>query len=474
MAPFGPPDVGALKARGKARAVARALRYRHDSTVRRAAARALGDLGDRAAAPALIGSLADEDSSVRAEAARALGRLGDPAALQPLCRSLQDQVPEVRAAAAVALAEIRGAGAVSGLLNAMADEPVDSVVDEIVRSLVRLGDPAAVQPLLDIVRDRADGATREVADSLCATPEQAPHLGEAAALYSLARGRFDDPGNSQRVLRLVIDNERFDRSVREHAIRALGQRLDDDQTHFLASLLTRPETHLQRTALDCLDAAGWEPDDDRLRAARFVLRGEARRLRELDADTIGSVLADAMAWPTSDWLTQGIIATHLLRSRQMLEPSTRARADDAVAAMCEEYQRRLEELFSNGSAQISRSEAASLFGDYHDLVREAAGSVSPRAVEELCRIDTPAATNLLHHVSDMADIVSERVVEVEYDVDHPRGEEFLTQVWSCEDRRTSARRELAARGNPDYDRAVYSTPNCWQLPASTGVAEGHG
>ena len=59
-----------------------------DSTVRAAAAAALGKLGDTRAVGPLLDLLRDEDAQVRASAAGALGPLGDPRAL-PALREMQ-------------------------------------------------------------------------------------------------------------------------------------------------------------------------------------------------------------------------------------------------------------------------------------------------------------------------------------------------------------------------------------------------
>ncbi len=71
----GKPDVDALRARGDVDGLIAALRYPKDANIRRAAADALGDLGDRRAKVALHGALEDDDVTVRVAAQSALGRL---------------------------------------------------------------------------------------------------------------------------------------------------------------------------------------------------------------------------------------------------------------------------------------------------------------------------------------------------------------------------------------------------------------
>ncbi len=77
-----------------------------DADVRRQAARSLGQLGDRAAVPALITALSDENSFVRRWAADALGQLGDRGARPALTSASHDPTLLVAAAASRALAAL--------------------------------------------------------------------------------------------------------------------------------------------------------------------------------------------------------------------------------------------------------------------------------------------------------------------------------------------------------------------------------
>ena len=81
-----------------------------DATARALAAGKLADLCDRAAVPALVAALEDSEAHVREEVTRALGRLGDPAALEPLLHALRaDPGDHVREAAATAVGTLGGA-----------------------------------------------------------------------------------------------------------------------------------------------------------------------------------------------------------------------------------------------------------------------------------------------------------------------------------------------------------------------------
>jgi len=71
-----------------------------DWKVRRAAAGALGELGDQRTVNPLVKALGDCDVIVRSIAAEALGKLGDARAVEPLIKALGDRDVTVSSAAA--------------------------------------------------------------------------------------------------------------------------------------------------------------------------------------------------------------------------------------------------------------------------------------------------------------------------------------------------------------------------------------
>lgn len=78
-----------------------------DPAVQRVTLRALGEIGSQEATQAIADRLVADADSVRSAAARALGLLGDPRAIDPLADVLdEDDADEVRASAAWALTQI--------------------------------------------------------------------------------------------------------------------------------------------------------------------------------------------------------------------------------------------------------------------------------------------------------------------------------------------------------------------------------
>ena len=92
-----------------------------DEDVCRAAAEALGAIGDPQAIPALIQALGDDWDAVRRAAAWALGYLGDSRAVPALIKALRDRSENVRRASAEALGAIGDPQAIPALIQALGD-----------------------------------------------------------------------------------------------------------------------------------------------------------------------------------------------------------------------------------------------------------------------------------------------------------------------------------------------------------------
>ncbi len=172
-----------------------ALRDAH-SDVRRTAARALVKLGEPAL-ETLITALRDTNSNLRALSAEALGRLGDPRAVRPLTNALRDYNSEVRQMATQALVRL-GQPAVVPLILALEDE--DHLVRRAAANVLgAIGDPRAVDRLIDALRDKDPDVRRAIANAL-------DEIGDPRALEPFIAALEDD-----------------DRIVRREAAWALGQ-----------------------------------------------------------------------------------------------------------------------------------------------------------------------------------------------------------------------------------------------------------
>ena len=154
-----------------------------DPGSRRAAAEALGRLGDARAVEPLIQALGDKRAEVRRAAGQALASLGQPVwegrvrgdcgdydrlgdsgdarAVEPLIRALRDEEKDARSKAAAALGRLGDGRAVEPLIQALKDE------DELVRNVAAtylgtIGDTRALEPLREALNDK-DTNVRESA-----------------------------------------------------------------------------------------------------------------------------------------------------------------------------------------------------------------------------------------------------------------------------------------------------------------------
>jgi HEAT repeat protein len=97
-----------------------------------------------------VAALADRSIEVRLNAASGLGRVGNVAAVEPLLDALEDRDSRMRRAAVEALGWIMDRRAVDPLV-AQLNDPDGWVQSAAAEALGRLGDPAATGPLVAAV-----------------------------------------------------------------------------------------------------------------------------------------------------------------------------------------------------------------------------------------------------------------------------------------------------------------------------------
>lgn len=244
------------------------------AVVRRSAAVALGEVGDRSAVAALAKALSDGDAGVRREAAKALGCIKDGAATGGLIGALSDGDANVRFYAAYALGEIKDTKAAEGLLRALRD-PDWNVRNQAAWSLREIRDPSVIRGAIATLKD-------------------------AATDVSLVGWIIKQTDAAGAVVPLVAMLKEADAGVRERAARVLGG-LGEAAAEPLLSALGDSEVDVRRAAVAGLGAQG----DRKIAGA---LKAFAGREKDAALRALAATIADRLApprMPAAHWSFDG-------------------------------------------------------------------------------------------------------------------------------------------------------------------------
>ncbi len=131
---------------GKERSLRKIVDLLKEEDLEEAVAQAL-EYVERGSAGLLLGYLASENALVRRASARALGELGAPEAEEALLPLLKDENGHVRSIAAEALGRLRSRKACGPLLTLLTDE-YESVQESAIQALAAIGDESVLQGLI--------------------------------------------------------------------------------------------------------------------------------------------------------------------------------------------------------------------------------------------------------------------------------------------------------------------------------------
>ncbi len=307
---FGPPNVEKLRAKGDINRLIKALTDRdpgirdaarkalitigslaveplivalgYESVrVRRNAASALGEIGDRRAVDALILALKDADWHVCHHAAASLGLLRDARAVEPLIMALNhtgEQRPEdpfgesgqrecVGRCARQALVDI-GAPAVESLVVAL--KRGEAIVR--VRSAMALGniaDPRSVEPLIAATRDTDDRV-------------------RGNAIYSL--GQIGDRCALEAIVRTLGDSSEDVRENAKRALKTIG--VDALAQDALVDMLRDSGARERPFIIKKLDELGWQPDDGEAGAFYWATKQKWGKCVQIGAPAVEALIAE--------------------------------------------------------------------------------------------------------------------------------------------------------------------------------------
>lgn len=403
-------------------------------------------LADRGKVDQLVGALVHDNPTIRRDAATALGQLRNPRAIEPLTAAGRDASLEVRDAAVWALGEI-GPAALPPLLALLREGS-----DRAAWALRAIGEPA-VAPLLKLL---TDGHERHVGLAI----DTLGKIGDARAAAPIAAflGRSAQEGR------------------RAHeALVALGE----PAVEHVVPLLRSAEASRRWAAASTLRDLGWEPATEDERTALVLAGGDLNEIRGLDPASSSPLLAEATRWSWGgDMHRAAALANLVLHPAATTDGAARAWAADRLdqyALACDEHFTRIARSPRPDDPR-ERAPLCAQYGEFGWQLRQAASyrhrasgdgsggyfhsydtADSITAVKQLCAIDTPVSSNLLHLLTGLPDVdVPSRTWECAYDADHPTGGDATSEHLSFDAQRQMAQRELARRGAPGYDVSAYA------------------
>lgn len=230
--------------------------YDENWSTRLKSALILGKTKDSKAVKPLVQTLSDDNIYVRKYAAKALIQIGKPS-FDLLAISLRDVDWFVRKESAYALSEIDGYRAAGILADALRDEDT-RVVDEVKKSLIKIGKPA-IEPVINLLNDRNGDVQRNAGcvlskigkpaiDPLIKTLKNSNYSVVVEAIWAL--GEIGDSRAADSLI-LVLKNENS--LVRWEAISALGKIGDNKIVQFIKPMLNDKDNRIQTTAKEVIE-----------------------------------------------------------------------------------------------------------------------------------------------------------------------------------------------------------------------------
>jgi HEAT repeat protein len=318
MGLFGPPNVEKLKAKGDVEGLIKALVYKKDANVRKAAAEALEQITNEQAIKSLIDALQDENrdvqetaagslvqiikanknenlrkpaikglvtsfdcgkASVRKAVVMALGKIKEAWAMQLLITALESSTNEVRYAAAEALGKIGDTYAVTPLITALKN-PDKNMRELVIKALKQIGQPVV---LLSAALKNEDKDMRVAAAEALDQIGWQPDKTEIGAFYWIAKGQWKkciELGESA-VKPLSAILKEADGNVRKAEAEALGQIKDMRAVDPLIAALQDQDWRVREAAACALgqinDARAVELLISALKDQEWCVRKEAAR-----------------------------------------------------------------------------------------------------------------------------------------------------------------------------------------------------
>jgi len=241
--PFLGPNISALVHKRDLAALLKILQ-RDDVHARREVIRALGDLGDRAAVPALTAILASDRPRVpeQIDAAEALGKIADPAAVEAMMRANAASITREKAAIEEATAPKDNRYRPGFYINQISADEY-TLRSHIAQAFSQIGDAHALAALFEMLANESgwmEGTAREsitqaIARTLQRDDESHPrillerltHASLMARKWAAYYLRNFPSAECVKALMDVAWNDKEEFTVREDALGSLGKIADE-------------------------------------------------------------------------------------------------------------------------------------------------------------------------------------------------------------------------------------------------------
>ena len=261
------------------------------STVRRAAASALGQLGQKEGIEALVPLLDDIDGQTAKSAAEALKKLG----WKP--PDIKMKVKYLLAAGKEDDISALGAPAVPFLMESLQHASENMVVTAI-GSLGKMREKTAVEALISSlvgtksrVRVRSAEALGDIGDRRATVPLMACLKERSSSLKTAAAKALGKIKDAKAVDALIDALEDKNKDTRLAAVKALGTIGDTQAAKAVAKLLKDPNRKVKEEAAKALDAFNWQPDDPEAKVNAFMAAGNEKGIIGMGKGAVGPLTA---------------------------------------------------------------------------------------------------------------------------------------------------------------------------------------
>jgi len=469
------------------------LLARPQESVRAAAAKALGKMGNPESVDPLLQVLAgDPSAAVRAASAQALGELRQPTAGKALVEALDDPAPEVRQAAVLAVAQLKWGAAgsalagrlevdrdvkvrelvayalgelggtqwVSALARALAgdssprvrlnaaealgkveargelevlvaalEDPDVHVREAVVVALGRMGDPGVIGPLEQLLTEATDSALDQLATTTWQTLLKVTSV-DRQALWALASGRYRAGDHGRAQEACQRLIERFESTEGAEEVWSAGVLLG-----VIACERGNGDQAevLVRRAVATLEQGGVPAERSK---EMEELLGVKTSLKEFLMDRLAGALAGGGRGRSALEVWDGLVAEHPERAEYWW-----GRKYNVLVQMAEAGDWATVDLYLKGAAQAGPDYG----GTYHDRLQ----ALAQRATDTLDRMSVVSLVDLwLRALDDVADSLEPRI--------RAKGEEALTPLVDALERaEIGARRRavglLRSLSNQEFD-----------------------